>query len=266
MNKRQRFARGNRASVITLGISLVLLAATQAYSHPTGFGNVLVAGGNWCQGQGVDVYWNGEVGYVSWEYNYVNGVKVGMKWQCVELAQRLYTVRGWRSGLFPVAYAYQIWSVAEGMGMVRHPKGDGYVPVPGDMMVFDNSIASGYGDVAVVDYVTQSDVYVCGQNWSTNGRRSYARSSIPSYCYGWVHDPDNHLGGCTFDPSSIWLSFGASCPGCGTQAQPLCSLDEAILKTATGGTLHIRNSSSWTGTLSKAMTLQAWDGPVTIGQ
>lgn len=68
------------------------------------------------------------------------------------------------------------------------------------------------------------------------------------------------------DPNNIWLDFGYGGPFVGTQSQPLNNVDTAINAINSGGTMHIKpGSSSWTGTISKPMTMQAEGGSVTIG-
>src|SRR6266571_4922769 len=60
------------------------------------YGTVQINAGDWmtANGGGVTVYSNGDSGYVSGDYS---APAVGMKWQCVELAQRLYQAKGWDS-------------------------------------------------------------------------------------------------------------------------------------------------------------------------
>ncbi len=72
--------------------------------------------------------------------------------------------------------------------------------------------------------------------------------------------------GCNPDPNNIWLQFSWAGTECGTQSSPFNDLPSAINALNAGGILHIKpGSSSWTGTISKPMTLQAEGGPVTIG-
>jgi len=175
---------------LLLAMPIVVCALSSvAFSADT----VLVAGGNWCMGQGVNVYSN------------QSGTH-----QCTELAWRLYTTRGWHSGLFGIQYAYQIWTQAVG-NMQKHAKGSGYVPVPGDMVVFNSSHpgSGGAGHVSVVDRMEGSTVQACEQNASSTGRTSYNLNSMPSTCYGFVHDPDNPLTQCTAATVS-WTSTPAS--------------------------------------------------------
>jgi hypothetical protein len=124
---------------MTLALIGVMSTAQPAHASPA-FGTLLVRGQDWLGGRGVDVYSNGDYRYCCGPSNYVNGVYVGIKWQCVELAQRLYTARGWYKGSFGVNYAYQIFDRASAIGMKPHPNGDGYVPVPGDLIIGDKPV------------------------------------------------------------------------------------------------------------------------------
>jgi subtilase family serine protease len=65
----------------------------------------------------------------------------------------------------------------------------------------------------------------------------------------------------------IWVNFAASCPGLGSFNSPYCSLDTGISAVATGATLSIfgNHSTTETLTISKAMTIRAFFGPVSIG-
>lgn len=161
------------------------------------YGTKIINGSDWLGGQGVDVYSNGSV---STDFEDYSPPAVGMKWQCVELPQRLYQARGWHNGKFPVSYAYQIYDVAGSMGMEAHANGSGYVPVPGDMIVmsYDNTA----GHVSVVDHVDANTVYVNEQNWdnntghgtynrSGNNGSSLSRSGTAYSVRGTVHSPNN---------------------------------------------------------------------------
>jgi subtilase family serine protease len=66
----------------------------------------------------------------------------------------------------------------------------------------------------------------------------------------------------------IWVNFSGPCPGNGTDTNPFCALASATNAVANGGTICLvgPNSSSVTPTITKAMTLRAFYGPVTIGK
>jgi hypothetical protein len=187
---------------------------------PAPFGAVLVPAGSWLGGLGVTVYSNGSSRFFcdpGWRAGCRSrigprGVDVGVKWQCVELAQRLYVSRGWYPRKFAVALAYQIWWIAPRMGMTRTPNGairhrDVH---PGDMIVWRPGAATGRtGHVAVVDFVSGTQVWVKEQNWGPattawnvqRGQTVYSLSSgllsghawPPEEVYGVVHSPNDHL-------------------------------------------------------------------------
>jgi hypothetical protein len=71
----------------------------------------------------------------------------------------------------------------------------------------------------------------------------------------------------TADPNNIYLNFNYTGTCVGTAAQPFNTMDAAIAALNAGGTLHLTGgTSTWTGTISKAMTIVAEGGSVTIGR
>ncbi len=165
-------------------------------SPPAQAGTVWLAGSAWLGGGGCDVY-----SYNSSDVDqrsYYNGVDVGLKWQCVELPGRLYTIKGWRSGHFP--NANQIYPSASSYGLTAHANGSGYVPVPGDMVTWDVGTV---GHVAVVDYVDSTKVHIVEQNFSSTCKKTMTRSGTNGshverddgwgygQCQGFVHSPKN---------------------------------------------------------------------------
>ncbi|GAA3754538.1 CHAP domain-containing protein [Salinactinospora qingdaonensis] len=184
------------AVVATLLLSIVGLA-TPAYAAQQPYGTTIVSAGEWLSavGGGVDVYSNGSAGYVSGDYS---APAVGMKWQCVELPQRLYQAKGWHGGIFAgVSGAYQIYDAAPNLGMERWANGSISSVVPGDMIVHGTGVGYGYGHVSVVDNVDGSTIEAVEQNASYSGRASYtlsggslSRAGVGDI-RGVVHDPDN---------------------------------------------------------------------------
>lgn len=159
------------ALVATLGI---LGSACMAPAPPpSDFGSVQVAGSQWLDGSGVNVYSNGGIGYCCGAQDYLNGIPVGTEWQCVELAQRLYTFLGWHRGIFAGVYqARDIYFQAAALGMQAYPNGGGYIPVPGDLIVLDAPAGGGAGHVSVVNTVVGGQVSVVEQNFGS-GRGMY---------------------------------------------------------------------------------------------
>jgi hypothetical protein len=161
-------------------------------------GSVILSGGSWLGGAGVDVHSNGAK-----QGTGVNcgsdstkdpSVQDGNAWQCVELAARLYYVKGWGAvhagGNGGAAY------IPEGSpSLTFHQNGSGYVPVPGDLIIFSATAANKYGHVAVVNSVSGGIVYDVEQNASLSGtnKLSISGSTISGGVRGIEHSPKNTL-------------------------------------------------------------------------
>ncbi len=181
----------------------IAFAARPTAAHPSRhhpFGARLLSASEWLGGRGVDVYSNGLTGSVCKRQpctSFLGRVEVGLRWQCVELAQRLYTARGWYEGTWGTD-AWAIFKRARDLGMERHPNGSGYVPVPGDMIIIGRGPETPAGHVSIVDHVLRDRVQVVEQNWA-NGDSAFGsyertgstleRDGLP--VVGVVHDPDN---------------------------------------------------------------------------
>lgn len=210
-------------TLVAAVLGLALAAAphvASAQNEP--WGSVLVPGGNWLQGHGVNVYWNGtptcNTTYVGGNsYTTYNGTSyyTGLEYQCVELPQRLYTTMGWYLGSWG-DNAYQFYTRPVS-GMVTHANGSGYIPVPGDLVVWGSISSDPNGHIAVVNFVDDQYVYVCEENACNYGTSALSRSGTGgSYfdrtdgvlvgdCSGCVHYPGNtftnfsnpHINPCT---------------------------------------------------------------------
>lgn len=128
------------------------------------FGATLIKGTDWFGGKGVDVRSNGGNGCAS-------GCAVrstyGAKYQCVELVNRFIRTQGWVASNI-MGNAHQILRNAPESVFEKHAAGDGYFPVPGDVIVWSGG-SSGYGHVAVVSAVAGKTVTFVEQNASTTG-------------------------------------------------------------------------------------------------
>ncbi|WP_160164529.1 CHAP domain-containing protein [Pedosphaera parvula] len=196
-----------------LGVAVAVLLAASAASvsaQSYTWGTTLVSGGTWMTGHGVNVFWNGtpncNPNYVGGNsYTTYNGTQyyTGEQYQCGELPFRLYTTLGWYLGAWPDTYAYQMYT-SPPAGMQTHANGSGYVPVPGDCVVWNTAATTDTaGHVAVVNYVDGGHVYICEQNMCNYGtailNRSGSNGSTLARADGWgagallgcVHSPNN---------------------------------------------------------------------------
>ncbi|HZV36792.1 MAG TPA: hypothetical protein VFB72_19600 [Verrucomicrobiae bacterium] len=207
MKSKQFVITRSVVAFFALALSIIPLAAS-AQSYP--WGTTLINGSTWMGGHGVNVYWNGtpncNPGYVGGNsYTTYNGTQyyTGEEYQCGELPFRLYTTLDWYLGAWPDTYAYQMYT-SPPSGMQTHANGSGYIPVPGDCVVW-NTGAGGEvaGHVAVVNYVDGGHVYICEQNMCNYGNSILTRSGTggstfaredgwgAGYLLGCVHSPNN---------------------------------------------------------------------------
>lgn len=160
-------------------------------------GQVLVPGSSWLGGAGVDAKYNLRVNGSLKSCNGISttnpSVQNGGGWQCVELAARLYAVKGWGA----------VWAGGDG-GAQYIPEGSpwlsfqangsGYVPVPGDLII---ETGGTYGHVSVVDTVSASTISTVEQNASVTGRHDYpfvggvATGSYAGVVRGFMHSALN---------------------------------------------------------------------------
>ncbi len=189
------------AALTATGVQVVAAQPAAAASC----GQVLVAGSAWLGGRGVDARSNGSwqgTGTACAGWSTANpAVRNGFGWQCVELASRLYAVKGWGGvradgGSGAGTYRYGAKYTKEGSpGLTFHANGSGYVPVPGDLVVEWNST---WGHVAVVDSVSGGAVAAVDQNAAHTSRRTYSRSGSTltsptrgNSVRGFLHSPRN---------------------------------------------------------------------------
>jgi hypothetical protein len=171
-------------------------------------GAVLVPGGSWLGGQGLDVRSNGPnrgtpLPCGPW-------TQYGADWQCVELANRLYTIKGW--GRVYAANNAAMY-IPEGSPWLQfHLNGSGYMPVPGDLIIEGiPGVTSGTGHVSVA----ASTITAVEQNANPSGWHMYmlSGSTITGGHYqvrGIEHAPGNNFVPSTSvsHPSAIEKSNG----------------------------------------------------------
>jgi len=122
-----------------------------------------------------------------------HGVPVLRGRQCVELATRLYSKKGW--GSLNNIYGLRSGHTYSGGKIKFHPNGSGYQPVPGDVLV---ELGGSYQHVAVVNKVTKHRIYTMEQNAAANGRHIYtwngkrAKGAYgPRHVGGFIHSKKN---------------------------------------------------------------------------
>ena len=220
-------------------------------------GSVIVAGSTWLGGKGVDVHWNNNDCCCTYGSSYTicpgtgSSVYTGCEWQCVELPQRLYTTLGWHCGSWPVSCASQLYGRSD-VG-TAHANGSGYIPVPGDLIVFSVSVGSTCGHVTVVDHVDATHVYCCDENDNSTGRLTIGLSGStminPSWgtIAGTMHNANNNLAttdGATFVSQTVANNTSFS-PGQGFS----CTF-----------TLHNSGTSTWVANGASGYTLNNFSG------
>jgi subtilase family serine protease len=124
--------------------------------------------------------------------------------------------------------------------------------------------------------IGQSPLYNSAFHDITNGNNIWPGSSgeynaAPGYdlCTGWgTPNGQAMIDALVGYAGPIWVNFSGPCPGNGTYTNAFCALESGTSAVATGGTVCLvgPNSSSVTPTITKAMTLRAFYGPVTIGK
>ena len=215
--------RGLAASVLTAGLVLVSFGfsagAAEAISPPTAAasacGSVLLSGGSWLAGGGVDVKSNGIYqgqgtscgGSVQ---NTVNGVRSGYEWQCVELVNRLYLTKGWihttwagNGGRSAPSTLDSMYDLAPA-GLTKQPNGSITYLAPGDVVSVNEYLGGNFvqdGHVLIVNAtgtVAGGTVPLVSQNGATVTRNAtlsggtLSLGSSGSYSYsviGVIHAP-----------------------------------------------------------------------------
>lgn len=126
------------------------------------YGTVILPGSQWFGGHGVNVYSDGADG----------GSRF---YQCVELFERFINTEGWYHGIAGagIVGANQLYGAVPSSSFDKHPNGSGYVPVPGDAVIFSGLT---YGHVAIVDYVAGNNVGLVEQNAAPSGRTTISLS------------------------------------------------------------------------------------------
>lgn len=137
---------------------------------------VILAGEDWFGGDGINVCTGSTHEYCG-DQKAVGGPDYN-RYQCVELAQRLYTMAGWYDGIFEgVGGAKDIYTNAEKLGMEATPYNQITKIASGDIIVHNSagydSVDQGQGHDAIVDFVDGNIVHAVEQNANKNGLATY---------------------------------------------------------------------------------------------
>lgn len=206
--------RQTRVAAVAVAVVAAVASAggAQAVGEPRGelaqprtaapaCGTVLLAGRSWLGGVGVDIHSNGATqgGSSCAGFTVANPAKqYGGGWQCVEVAARLYHVKGW--GVVYAGGNGGARYIPEGSpGLAFHPNGSGYTPVAGDLVI---EAFGTYGHVTVVDWVDGNGIHAVEQNAAISARKTYQFSGgVATGAYnrgavrGFMHSPRNPAKG-----------------------------------------------------------------------
>lgn len=97
-------------------------------------------------------------------------------YQCVDLVNRLLVAKRWSSTINGDAWTF--YANAPSASFTKHPPGSGYIPVPGDIVVWGGTGDAGrFGHVQVVDSVSGNTVHVVQENAAVGPRTDLQISS-----------------------------------------------------------------------------------------
>ena len=179
MSPQPRLTVAARALVsVTAALVVPLALPMQAGANFVPWGTVLVPATQWTS---ADVAALGDVNvYSNGDGNQDQVSSYGLSYECVELAQRFAAVRYGEQKVWPVSYAYQMWSVAPTLKVpfTQLPNGGPAAPQTGDLLIFDHTGAAPYGHVAVVSDTGPGYVDIVEQNWGNSNPVGSARLAI----------------------------------------------------------------------------------------
>ena len=193
-------------SAILAAIVLVLTAT--AIAPPPAAAGLPAWGTPLTTFEGVPVHYNGQDPTVS-----RGDSGYGARWQCVELVQRFYYVKGWaHSTHWPAISganedAYHMFDPGrQPPGIARHANGQPYLPQPGDVLVFAKWGVWTSGHVAIVTGVANHRIWFDQQNVGTDVRDSLpiSGSHTTGYRVSSAYGSTSHI---LYPPVRGWLHY-----------------------------------------------------------
>lgn len=174
---------------------------------------------------------------------------------------------GWGSGNVGLAVLHKLSDGTEFMALYGHVRN---VQIPSNVEYPAGTVLAKIGPYDYGDHLhfgIRPGNSMPASNWGMMPNSSWPSTNGFENPINWIETKVPEGGsGCTPDSNNIWLDFGWGGPYTGCQQSPFNDMSAAINALNAGGILHIKpGSSSWTGTISKPMTLQAEGGTVTIG-
>jgi subtilase family serine protease len=118
------------------------------------------------------------------------------------------------------------------------------------------------------DYNSAFHDVTSGNNFWPDSPSQYSAEIGYDLCTGWgTPNGQGMIDALVGFAGPIWVNFSASCPGAGSYTSPYCTLASGVNAVSTGGTICLvgPNSTTTPITITKAMTLRAFFGSVTVG-
>lgn len=147
----------------------------------------------------VAAYSNGSVNTNSNTNNFVNGIKTGLKWQCVEYVRR-YFLSVFNTDLASkyLGNANTWYTNAATMGLEQYPNGGTTPPQVGDILCSTGPSSSGH--IAIIKRITGNKIFTAQQNFNNDSTDldkpltltvSNGTYTVSGYAgiQGWLHKP-----------------------------------------------------------------------------
>lgn len=165
-------------TTVLLATLVLPIFSTPRFANATGgisdtrsdaWGTEEVSATGWLSGEGVPIYSNGPLGPagpVPNQDNYINNInnvstRTGIKWQCVELVNRLYLAKGWTTSTWSGNGGEMFGTVPS--GLIKEANGHITYISLGDVVAMSGGSGE-LGHVGIVNQVNGSTIQVASQN------------------------------------------------------------------------------------------------------